>query len=240
MRGLVENAIGQAEEVGCVAFGGYPGAERAKLIVGRPEILETIHEAEPKLSSITDDTLALSEIVPVHIRGKFKFQPPSHREFLGSILGCGIRREMVGDIIVLPDHSGALAFVSSSIVAYLQSHLSKVRRTTVNVEILDASALTEFLDKVQGETESRVRKIKRVEKSLRLDAVTSAAFGLSRAKASTMIKKGMVMINWTERPGSSEVKGGDVISARGLGRAMVHAVEVTSKGNFLIEIHIPQ
>ena len=34
------------------------------------------------------------------ITGNFGYQPPSHGDFLGSILGTGIAREKLGDIIL--------------------------------------------------------------------------------------------------------------------------------------------
>ncbi|KDO62517.1 hypothetical protein CISIN_1g020729mg [Citrus sinensis] len=77
-------ALEKLADVKAVAQGGYPQAERCRLSVGHPEAL----------TSDPDIVAALS------ITGNFGFQPCSHGDFLGSILGTGIAREKIGDIIL--------------------------------------------------------------------------------------------------------------------------------------------
>eukprot|EP00968_Pinguiococcus_pyrenoidosus_P013573 scaffold1231_cov187-Pinguiococcus_pyrenoidosus.AAC.6 len=83
-------------DVGTAAQGGYEDAERRVLFVGRAEVFDTLlEEASEQL------------LTAVSIEGNFKFDAAGHRDFLGAILKMGIKREFVGDIIILPDGQGA-------------------------------------------------------------------------------------------------------------------------------------
>ena len=83
----------------------------------------------------------------------------------------------------------------------------------------------------------RVDTFASVEKSMRLDAVASAGFRMSRSKMSDLIAAGAVKVNWREGCKSKTVVAeGDVISMRGKGRVEVGAVETTKKGRFSIEL----
>ena len=61
-------------------------------------------------------------------------------------------------------------------------------------------------------------------KSLRLDAVTGAMFGLSRTAAAEQIRLGAVSLNYTPcLRADAPVKAGDVISLRGRGKGRLKA-----------------
>ncbi|XP_068338680.1 uncharacterized protein [Pyrus communis] len=77
-------ALEKLADLKAVVQGGYPQAERCRISVGHPEVL----------TSDPDVIAALS------ITGNFGFQPCSHGDFLGAILGTGIAREKLGDIIL--------------------------------------------------------------------------------------------------------------------------------------------
>jgi len=72
---------------GLTAFGGYDEAER-KMLVYLPEYLE-------ETALFEDD----SPIVCIRAEF-FGTDAPTHRDLLGSVMGLGIRRGMVGDIVV--------------------------------------------------------------------------------------------------------------------------------------------
>ncbi|GMP52957.1 hypothetical protein CsSME_00018580 [Camellia sinensis var. sinensis] len=84
--------LGKLADIKAVAQGGYPQAERCRLSVGHPQAFTT----DP------DIVAALS------ITGNFGFHPCSHGDFLGTILGTGIAREKLGDIIL---QKGELRFL---------------------------------------------------------------------------------------------------------------------------------
>ena len=83
----------------------------------------------------------------------------------------------------------------------------------------------------------RVDTIRSVEASLRLDAIASAGFRLSRGKLQELIDGGDLRVNW--RPaakGSATLKAGDVVTVRGKGRLVLGSVEVSKKEKFIVEI----
>mmetsp|Transcript_23122 Transcript_23122/g.59237 ORF Transcript_23122/g.59237 Transcript_23122/m.59237 type:complete len:162 (+) Transcript_23122:717-1202(+) len=156
------------------------------------------------------------------------FDVPSHPDFLGSILGTGITREKVGDIILLGDQ-GAQFLTAPELVSHFESSLTQVRTVTVTTRQIDLSQLSISAPKVV-ETKS-------VEASMRLDSVASAGFRMSRSKMSDLIKSGAVRVNWkTGCKSKDEVKEGDIISCSGKGRVEVKAVSVTKKGKYGVEL----
>lgn len=74
--------------------------------------------------------------------------------------------------------------------------------------------------------------------SLRLDAIVSAAFSISRGKAQSLIRSEKTTINWTVVSNTSFiVKEGDILSLRGYGRIKLEEVlGNTKKGRIGIEI----
>lgn len=142
----------------------------------------------------------------------------THRDFLGSILGCGIKREKIGDIIL--DEGRAYVACMSEISRYLQYNLSKVGNTSVSV------------DKAEGivKKEETVKNISSTVASLRLDSIIAAGYGVSRSKAVELVKSGKVKVNWEDiEAASKEIKQGDVISLRGKGRIVLEEVAGTTR-----------
>jgi RNA-binding protein YlmH len=76
-----------------------------------------------------------------------------------------------------------------------------------------------------------------VEASLRLDAIASAGFGVSRSKMSDLISAGDVRVNWKEITQSSQaLKTGDLVSIRGKGRLEIGEIVVTKKERYRIQL----
>ncbi len=68
-----------------------------------------------------------------------------------------------------------------------------------------------------------------VEASMRLDAIASADFGMSRNKMSSAISSNDVRVNWKEiTQASHNLKAGDLIAVRGKGRLKVGEVSITN------------
>lgn len=152
----------------------------------------------------------------------------THRDFLGSILGLGITRDKIGDIVVADEY--AVVFADSSIADYIEANLEYVGHTKVKVKIPDSYTLPE--------REAVEKKI--TAASLRLDAVLSGCFNLSRTKITDLIKGEKAYVNWlgTDSP-SKQISEGDVITLRGSGR--VHVKEIngkTKKDRVLITVEI--
>lgn len=200
-------------EVQWAAGGGYPQAERQRGAIARTELpLET-----------DEISLALLEI-----SGNFLFDTATHRDFLGALLGTGLVRDKVGDLIVLGER-GAQAIVVPELVEFLEIHLNQVRSVPVKTRQVDWSEL-------------RVRQPKKkelttVEASLRLDAVASAGFGMSRSKMVSLINTGDVRVNWKSiTQASHPLKAGDLVAIRGKGRLEIGEIAVTKKERYRVNL----
>lgn len=208
-----QKLFGRLTEVTFLAWGGFPQAERQRLGLARLEVpLE----------------LAQIPLAALDISGNFLFDPANHRDFLGAILGTGIVREKVGDIIVLGER-GAQAIVVPEIVDFLGAALTQVRSVPIRVQPIDLQNL-----KVQP---PKKKEISTVEASLRLDAIASAGFGISRSKMSQAIAGGDVRVNWKEiTQASYGVQSGDLIAFRGKGRLEVGEIAVTKKERYRVQL----
>ena len=142
------------------------------------------------------------------------FGEPGHRDYMGAALGLGIRREWIGDIRVI----GAECFIFClpSVEPLLLEELYKVGRYGVKAAPLPLSAVPA--------PEKKVKTVTFTVKSLRLDAVTGAMFGLSRTAAADLIRMGAASLNYAECDKvDAPVKEGDVISLRGHGKGTLAA-----------------
>ena len=209
----VQAIFSKLTDIELLAWGGYPQAERQRLGIARSEIpLDT--------SQI--------ELAALDIAGNFLFDTATHRDFLGSILGTGIVREKVGDIIVLGER-GAQVIVIPEMVDFLTTSLTQVRSVGVKTRQIDFSEL-----KIRP---PKKKEMTTVEASMRLDAIASAGFGMSRSKMANAISAGDVRINWKDiTQASYNVKSGDLISVRGKGRLEIGEVSVTKKQRYRVNL----
>lgn len=209
----IQQRFGRLTEVQLVSAGGYPQAERQRLAVARSEV--PLEASQVPLAAL-------------EIAGNFLFDPATHRDFLGSLLGTGIVREKTGDILVLGEH-GAQAIVIPEMVEFLETHLNQVRSVPVKAQRIELSEL-----KIR---EPKKKELTTVEASLRLDAIASAGFGMSRSKMAELIAGNDVRVNWKEisQP-SHQVKSGDLIAIRGKGRLEVGEIAVTKKERYRVHL----
>lgn len=194
--GIVRGIQGLA----CISDGGYRQAERKMLAIYPDYFLTETLEWPLKC---------------LQAEGDFSFETVSHRDFLGSLLACGIQRSKVGDIIVTD--FGCQVVVSEDVADYLLTQWQVVHRVPIRVSVIDPEQL--------AVAPERVKEIRTTVASLRLDAVASSGFGTSRTKMAKEIKGERVKVNWkTVTDPSSSVAEGDVISIRGRGRVLVESV----------------
>jgi RNA-binding protein YlmH len=72
---------------------------------------------------------------------------------------------------------------------------------------------------------------------MRVDAIASAGFGVSRSKMADLISAGDVRVNWKDVTQASYiVKPGDLIAIRGKGRLEVGEVAVTKKERYRVQL----
>lgn len=198
-------------------FGGFPGAERV-IALFYPYFMKDDEREE-----YDDTVLKVLEITP-NVSGSL-----SHRDYLGALMALGIRREVMGDIIVETKKCNIV--VLNDISAYIASNLFKVGNIGVNLTILDILDLTGPESGRMGEQLTKLTaslkavEIKTTVAALRLDSICAPAFGISRSKAAEFIKAGRVNLNWemTQNP-DKIVREGDTISLKGKGRAILEKV----------------
>ena len=152
----------------------------------------------------------------------------THRDFLGSLMGSGIKRETVGDIYV---SAGSCDFlVLREILPYVLQNLTSAGRTKLHVAEIPISALQV--------PQQAVKTVRDTVPSLRLDGVVSSGFSISRGKAADYIAAGKAELNYLPcLKGDKQVSEGDLISIRGLGKLRLeHIGGNTRKGRNSIEI----
>lgn len=204
------------DEPGLYAFGGYSEAER-KVLCWLPEYLDE--------SALYDEDSPL-----VCLRATFwDGDTPSHRDFLGALMGAGIARETVGDICV--GKSSCDFFVTAEIAPYILQNFTSAGRTHVHLEQI---SLTDV-----EIAEPEVKEIKDTVASLRLDGIVSSGFRIGRSLAAQYITAGKAAIDGLpcEKP-DKPIDEGMKISVRGLGKIKIHAVNgLTKKGRISVIIH---
>ena len=209
----VQQMFARLTDLQFLAWGGYPQAERQRLAIARSEI--PLDESQVAITAL-------------EIAGNFLFDPATHRDFLGAMLGTGIMREKAGDILVLGER-GAQAIVVPELAEFLTLSLTQVRSVPVKTQPIALSEL-----KVR---EPKKKEMTTVEASMRLDAVASAGFGMSRSKMTDLIASGDVRVNWKEITQSSHaLKTGDLVAIRGKGRLEVGEVAVTKKDRYRVQL----
>ena len=186
-------------------FGGYDGAERCVAAFGydaeEAEFPISIIKAEPASPKFADKL--------------------THRDFLGSLMGLGIKREVLGDI-VLADNIGYI-FCLNTIAEYIVAELSKVRHTIVKCSIVDA--LPESAVKKPEEEQMVVA-------SERLDVIVSAVYNFSRSAVKELFIARKIYVNSRLCENFSYIpKEKDIISVRGKGRFVYNGVLGKTKKN---------
>lgn len=202
---IVKTIIGTHSQVKYSEFGGYDGAERKRMLL-YPDYL---------IPENNDFQTSLLEIVYPS-----KFVTLSHRQVLGSLMSIGLKREKFGDILV--QNNRIQFIVPSEMIDYVKMELKQIGKSKIQLVELPLNQIITSSEewKEQSATVS----------ALRLDAILSSVYPISRQKAQTLIQHGLVKVNWKEVEQVSFVcDEGDVISARGYGRSKIITIEGQTK-----------
>ena len=201
---------------GLYTFGGYDEAER-KMLCYLPEYL--------KEASLYEDDSPV-----VCLRAQFyDGDSPSHRDFLGGLMACGIARETLGDICV--GKSSCDFFITSQIADYVAQNLTSVGRTKLQLRRIPL---------VEADIPSpQFKEIKDTVASLRLDSVIASGFRIGRNVAREYVAAGKVAIDGLPcEKADKAVAEGAKISVRGLGKMKIHSIGgQTKKDRIWIMIH---
>lgn len=203
------------QEPGLTYFGGCKEAER-RMVCFLPDYLD-------------ENTLFESDGPIVCLRASFyEGDSPTHRDFLGALMGAGISRETIGDIFV--SKGSCDFFVAREIAPYLLQNFTSAGRAKVSLYPIPFS---------QAQIpEPEVKQIRDTLASLRLDSVISSGFRIGRGLAVQYICTGKAAIDGLpcEKPDKS-VSEGAKISVRGLGKIKLQSVNgQTKKGRISVVI----
>lgn len=212
---LVEGMVRQVPEVRYMFVGGFEQTERKRLVI-IPDYM---------MWDMVRYPLAYLEI-----QGNFHFQEVSHRDYLGSLMGLGIKREMLGDIILLRE-GGCQVIVAPEVKDIIRLNLTKVHQVSVEVREIGEDQLVL--------PEEKIKEITSTVASLRLDAVASAGFSMSRSQMVKIIKAEKVKVNFeVETDPARTIKSDDVISIRGRGRVEIKEIAgETRKGRIKLTLN---
>ncbi|MCF0156702.1 MAG: RNA-binding protein [Veillonella sp.] len=186
------------------SYGGYEGAERLRIAFVDQDFQGTVSMGIKALKVSWDP----------------RFRLLTHRDVLGSLMGLGLERGKFGDVIM--GQGGAQVLVDESVVDFVVQNFKKIAMVSVEATEIELSDIQP--------KEEKVKEVRTTVASLRLDAVASSGFSMSRTKLVEAVKAGLVQVNWQPAKGpSQEVAEGDIISLRGRGRMKIEEVTGMSK-----------
>jgi RNA-binding protein YlmH len=199
---LLENSIHPEPDTRMVFFGGFDGCERSAAF---------FLPADEDESSLTERICA--------VKYRAFFGEPGHRDYLGALLGSGISRDRLGDILISNDET--VVFCLPGIYTHLLG-IDRIGRVSVKAEGIP-------LDQVKP-PERETKKICFSVMSLRLDAVAAGMFRLSRTACAKLINEKAVSLQYAVcmKP-DAVVEEGDIISVRGRGKGIISEIGGTSR-----------
>lgn len=197
--------------VGCgryALFGGFPDAERRMLGIG---FEEPPTPADFPLTCLRAETAGFCTL--------------SHRDYLGTVMGLGITRDKVGDIVA--DAKGAYLFIAEELADFAAGQLTRIGGAgarTVRLESLPALDGAALFVPREG-----------VIASARMDCVVGELAHLARSRASEVILAGAVKhMGKICKDRTKTVAEGDVITIRGVGKFRIRDLSGRTKKDHIV------
>lgn len=142
-----------------------------------------------------------------------KFKELEHKHFLGTIMSLGIKREILGDLIV--KNGVCYGIINEELFDFLVDNLKEIGKTPVKIEEIKFQEIpeSEFIDIVESVA------------SMRFDVIVSALGNFSRNDGSEKIEAGEVLLNYgVEKEKSRVIKEKDIISIRKKGKFIIESI----------------
>ncbi len=238
LRARLTDAIDQCDRYACPRFVGFLDERQKGVATG---ILRHIQgssfafygghpEAERTMVGVFPDYMepedACFPITPVGFTYRQEADI-THRDVLGTLLSCGIKRDKIGD--VLCGEGLSVVFADEDIAPFLAEQVDKIKREGVRCQLPyegELPAAHTFLE------------LRGTVASPRLDAITKVAAGISREEAARRIGMGLVSLNHAPCMSVSTTVGeGDILSIRGVGRFRVATLgPLTKKGRVVVTL----
>ncbi len=211
---------------GVYFYGGYGEAERRMVVfvpdyalapgaVSGDQAAQALTAYFASVSESESPIAVLEAAIPTAEHRKL-----SHRDYLGALMGEGIKREKVGDILV--SEKGAKIIVATELADYLVQNFRQVGALSITTKRIPLSEL--------ATVEIKTEAVRFSVSSLRIDNVLTGLFGISRKDAQEYIAHGRVFVSGREiaKPDMT-LKGGEKIVLRGKGKAIFQGTSGTSK-----------
>lgn len=216
VREEAEQRLGDLSELSLSSSGGYPGAERRRLLLQRRQ------------AALEPNALP-NALMGLEISGNFLFDPAERTDFRAGLFALGVHAGALGDLWVRGDR-GAQAILTAQQATDLHGMHTMVRTVEVQLEARP-------LDQLQLPAARQPRRFQTVEASLRLDAVASAGFGISRNRMVELIRQGSVRLNWQPLCSPSRLlAAGDRVQLEGRGELRLENVTATKRERWRIEL----
>ena len=159
------------------------------------------------------------------IESSSKFDNLCHRDYLGAVLGLGIRRNKIGDLLL--KENVCYLTVCEEIEEFLVNNLNSIGKSPCKVTIVENN----FEELVPNFKEEII-----LVQSLRIDNIVSKLIRASRSRAQAIIEEGMVLLDYNKvKDKSKEVKVKERITIRGNGKYILDKIIGNSKsGKFKV------
>lgn len=166
-------------------------------------------DAERKMVAFSYDEVWDYPMDLLMIKCNSKFNKLYHKDYLGSIMALGIKREKLGDLILKEDK--CYLSTSTEISTYIKYNLTSIGKSACTIDILDR----DFNEIPLYNFESIVTNVS----SLRVDCVVSSLCNISRTRAEELIRQGKVLVNYSEVLRKDKIlKNNSVMTVRGYGK----------------------
>ncbi len=198
--------------------GGYEKAQRKILFIYPDKLQELFEKPAIENKAIIEQIKVVSIMLPEELKGSYH-----HSEYLGGIMKLGIKREIIGDIMV--NEQGADILVKHDMEPYLQTHLADLTRfQKATIEIKEITNL--------AITPTKKEDITILIPQMRLDVIVSELLHLSRSKANEIISSQRVFVNYElKTKNATTLKQNDILTIRGKGKYEIRQiVSQTAKG----------
>lgn len=207
---IIQSIIGSNQDVIVVKDGGIVGAENQKVILA------------PNFYEIEKEDFGIELI---KIRYNTKFETINHKDVLGAFMSLGIKRELLGDIVL--EDGNIYVACNKGMRDFLQASLTKIKRASVTISITD-----EIVEKKQEYTVHTF-----ILSSMRLDKVIATLYKVPRNKASEYIRSGFVKVNHKKVEEINFLcNNKDIISLKRHGRVVLQDTERKTKSdNYVVE-----
>lgn len=212
---ILQTIVNRYDAVKLQFFGGFANSEMKRALIYPEYFVPT--EVDFQVSAFSIDYPQ-------------KFATLSHGQILGSLMGSGIDRQVVGDIIT--NGTDWQFMVKAEMADYVSDQLDHIGRTKVRLKPISLNSLLTPNQEFETVTTTVA--------SLRLDVIVAEGFHVSRHHAKELVENGKVRVNWVENQHPDyELGVSDVVSVRGFGRVILNELGgVTKKDKIRITLNL--